>query len=80
MYRNYRQEEVKLKKIVSDNVSYRTDLRIKILIYYKNRKLGNLFVKIIPFNDPRESHVIYKYICPKTVNHMNFTSAITRLH
>ena len=66
MNSNYKQEEIKLKKLFSDNVSSTMNLRIELLIYYKNRKLSNPFIKNNPFNDPRESHVVYKYICPKT--------------
>ena len=53
-------------KIVYENVSSTTDLPIKILIYYKNMKLSNLFIKNDPFYDPRESHVLYQYTCPMT--------------
>ena len=45
MNSNDKQEHVKIKKTFSDGVSSTMNLPVKILIYYKSRKLSNLLSK-----------------------------------
>ena len=69
-YRNqmssyYKQEELNLKRIVSSHV-FPTDENksISLQIYYKNKKVRNLFIK----NNPHvssDNHVVYRYTCAK---------------
>ena len=58
---NYKQEERNLKSIIETNLSPVDQTKnIQTLIYYKNRKVSNLFLK----NNPHKktiSHVVYQY-------------------
>ena len=63
MNSNYKQDERKSKSIIETNLSPVDEIKnIQTLIYYKNRKVGNLFLK----NNPHKktvSHVVYQYTC-----------------
>ena len=68
MSANYKQDEKQLKEILNKNVSpANTDSKIKLTIYYKNRKLSNLFIlnnthrKEQPVAD--QHHCVYQYVC-----------------
>jgi len=64
MTEHYKREERELKKIFSEHVLSNTESnQTKLLIYYKNRKLSQLFIKNNP-NKPSEIfNVVYKYAC-----------------
>ena len=69
-YRNqmssqYKQEETNLRKIIYENVTPREGSSIKLSIYYKNRKLSQLFIKNNIHKDSSNSHVVYRYTCNK---------------
>ena len=54
-----------------DNVEALKDMKTKLMIYYKNRKLRNLFIRN-NLNPPTEQfNVVYKYTC----NQVQCTSA-----
>jgi len=67
MQSNYKLEEKRLQNIFSKNVSPATDRTdISLRIYYKNRKLQNLFIRNRPKLDTptiERSHVVYQYTC-----------------
>ena len=68
---NYKVEENELKKIIDKDVQqYDKDKHVKLLIYYKNRKVKNLFIKskttnIKTTNISENFNVIFKYTCDK---------------
>ena len=67
MSSNYKVEEEQLKQIVTKNVKVVSDEdRINLLIYYKNKKLRNLFIKNKISSSKEISdhhHVVYAYSC-----------------
>jgi hypothetical protein len=67
MTSDYKLKEHKLKEIIKCNVEP-TDIatRIQVTIYYKTKKLRNLFIKnsCLPKKElTEENHVVYQYIC-----------------
>ena len=58
-----KQEENSLRKIISDNVSPKNNQKINLHIYYKNKKLSQLFIKNNIHGDDVISHVVYQYSC-----------------
>jgi len=63
MSSQYKQEERNLRKIISENIVPRQDSSLQLAIYYRNRKLSNLFIKNNQNKDTSDSHVVYKYKC-----------------
>ena len=64
MTKEYKRDESNLKRVIR-NCSKATDdtRRIRLIIYYRNRKLGNLIIKNNP-NKPKEDfNVGYKHEC-----------------
>lgn len=62
MTSQYKHEEKQIKKIIFDNVRPINNSKITIHIYYKSKKLSNLFIK----NNPRErvkAKLVYQYTC-----------------
>ena len=60
----YKQEEINLKHIIFKNVAPIENHDLKLLIYYKNSKIRNLFIR----NSPKkiiDHHIVYQYKCPK---------------
>ena len=41
---NYKQDETKIRKIISDNVHLTTESPLKLLIYIRNQKLSGLLI------------------------------------
>ena len=59
----YKQEETRLNKIFIDQISpCDPESKVNLLIYYKSRKVGNLFIRNNPHPRP-DSGVVYKYTC-----------------
>ena len=58
---NYQQYEKNLRSILFFNVKSAPDGKMKLQIYYKNRKLKNLFVKNNVNKPEHESSLIYNY-------------------
>ena len=58
----YKTEEKNLRKIISEHISCKSDGKINLSIYYKNRKLSNVFIKNDIHKDPSNSHVVNLYI------------------
>ena len=68
-YRNqmnnmYKQEEKTLRKIIENNTKPANSTQIKLMIYYRNRKIKNLFIRNNPCLDLNQHHVVYQYGCP----------------
>ena len=65
----YKQEKETLKKIIADFVvPVKEEDQVKLNIFYKNKKLQNLFMKNNihkPEDQTKESRVVYQYTCPK---------------
>ena len=65
MTTQYKIEESNLNKIISDHVIPADGRNIQLHIYYKNRHLQQLLIKNNPHKSEDESHVVYKYVCPR---------------
>ena len=65
MTENYEQYERNLKRIIHRNVKSSTNGKIEIHVFYRNRKLKNLFIKNNTNKPELESNLIYKYKCDK---------------
>ena len=65
MTSQYAQDERNLNKILASNVKPAEGKTISLHIYYKNKKLKQLFVKNNPHKSTEESHVVYRYVCPR---------------
>ena len=64
MSSQHKQEEVNIRKIIDANIEPRDEYRIKLNVYYKSRKLKNLFIKNNPHkNNNNRSRVVYQYTC-----------------
>ena len=65
MHSRYKQEEDTLRKYINKHVKPLANVRMKLLIYYKNRTVANLFVRNNPHRQSPEqrSHVVYRYTC-----------------
>ena len=63
MSSQYKQEEKNLKKILHQQITPKPNSKLKISIYYKNRKLSNLLIRNKTIKDDSGSHVVYKYVC-----------------
>ena len=48
MMTKYKENERIIKTIIDDNVTPTDDNKIKIIMYYKNKKTMNLLMKTIP--------------------------------
>lgn len=67
---NYKTEEKQLEQIVQRNIHPVTPTdEIKLIIYYKNRKLKDLFIRNKPriqqVNTSDRHHVVYEYSCTR---------------
>ena len=61
---NYKEEEKLLNNIVYKNVTSKdTDKKLKLMIYYKNRKLRQLFIKNNVTSTKEDNNVVYQYTC-----------------
>jgi len=67
MTSQYRSEEKRIKSIISDNIKPAIDgTKVKLIIYYKNRKLKDLIIKNRPHTNSElaDRHgVVYQYYC-----------------
>ena len=67
MCKNYKVEEKHLNSIISKNVKpTNDDDKLKLVIYYKTRKLRELFIKNKPTTSnsiANRHHVVYAYSC-----------------
>ena len=67
-HRNYKKDEKALKEIIDNNVRVTDqDTKLKLIIYYSNKKTCNLIMKNNPL-DSRSSlkrrNVVYQFSCP----------------
>ena len=67
---NYKQDETQLKSIMSKHTKPCDPTnKIKLIIYYKSKKLFNLFIKnnihAKTSEISRQHHVVYEYSCPR---------------
>ena len=65
MTENYVRNERNLRKTVMKHVIPTENRKIKLMIFYRNRKLRNLFIKNNPNKIEQSSNLIYKYACNK---------------
>jgi len=67
MTSQYRSEEKRIKSIISDNIKPAIDgTNVKLIIYYRNRKLKDLIIKNRPHTNSElaDRHgVVYQYYC-----------------
>lgn len=64
MSNSYKMTEKELQKIIYSNVEHRNPLnRINLLIYYKNKKLKNLFIRNNNNKSTSDFNVVYRYDC-----------------
>ena len=65
MSNNYKTEESKLKSIIRNNIqAVQDDHQVCLNIYYKSRKLKNLFIKNSPVDLGLGERSVYLYKCP----------------
>ena len=67
-YRNqmssiYKQEEKSIQKAIDYNIKEKQDYTILLHIYYKNKKVKNMFVKNNQFKATEQHNVVYEYLC-----------------
>ena len=62
MTTNYKKEESMLKNIIAKNVRTVQNSKLKLHIYYRNRKLQQLFIRNRPTSDD-VFNVVYQYSC-----------------
>ena len=82
MTSNYKTEEKKLRNLVDQHLStIDPDSKIKLQIYYKAKKVSNLFLKnkVYQNEDPyQRHHVVYQYSCNRagctTSNYIGYTT------
>ena len=76
----YKMTEKEINKIITQNVKPNSDAKLKLFIYYKNKKLRQLFIKNNPQKSNESHHVIYKYTCDQaqcTAAHANYIGHTT---
>ena len=66
MNSNYKQDETKLRKIISNHVDSETESPMKHMIFYRIRKMSSLLIKNIANNSSSKSRVVCRYTCPET--------------
>lgn len=67
MTSQYKQDEHRLKQIISDYTApTEENNHINLTIYYKSKKLKNLFIRnnSRKIEDSKKSHLVYQYSCP----------------
>lgn len=82
MHSGYKQEEKQLQLLIKKHLEpIEEDHRIRLLIYYKNKKLKNLLIKnnISSISDTAQRHhVVYSYKCEKdgcnSANYVGYTA------
>ena len=69
MSENYKQDEKQLQDIFNKNVSpISNDSHVQLIIYYKSRKLKDLFIKNNVHSNKEfgdRHHCVYQYVCPR---------------
>ena len=63
MTNTYKQVENELKKIVYDYITEEENKELKILIYYRNKKVKHLFIRNNMHQPKEKFNVVYKYSC-----------------
>ena len=65
MSSNYKHDEKRLKDIITSHVVGNNDEKVKLFIYYKNKRVKNLFIKNNIHTVPveKKSHLVYAYSC-----------------
>jgi hypothetical protein len=61
---NYKEEEKELETIINRNIKPKDETKkIKLYIYYKNKKLKQLFIKNGVASSQEDNNVVYQYTC-----------------
>ena len=76
MTTNYRQTEQQMKRIISDNIKGINDNRVELYIYYKNKKVRNLFIQNNNNRTIQQHNVVYEYLCDEELCNEVHTSYI----
>ena len=63
MTSNYRQVEKELITMINSNTETTNEAKLKFKIYYKSRKVRNLFIKNNPNKPDQPFNVVYQYAC-----------------
>ena len=67
MHQNYKKDERILKEIINRNIKcIENDNKLKLIIYYENKKTSNLVIRNNPMPRPppmQTSGVVYKFKC-----------------
>jgi len=79
----YKQEERNLKKILNETLTTNDNSKIKLSVYYKNKKLKHLLIKNNIHSDNIDHHVVYQYTCPArecqpSESYIGFTTTSTK--
>ena len=62
----YKNDEKQLQKIISKYIKPKEpDKKVKLLIYYKTRKLKNLLIKNNLNHIENKDHIVYEFTCPE---------------
>ena len=62
MTSNYKQAEKELTTIINSNIETTNEAKLKFNIYYKSRKVKNLFIRNNPNKPDQPFNVVYQYI------------------
>ena len=63
MTSNYKQVEKELTTIINSNIETTNEAKPKFNIYYKSRKVKNLFIRNNPNKPNQPFNVVYQYTC-----------------
>ena len=63
MTSNYKQVEKELTTIINSNIETTNEAKLKFNIYYKSRKVKNLFIRNNPNKPDQPFNVVYQYTC-----------------
>ena len=63
MTSNYKQVEKELTTIINSNIETTNEAQLKFNIYYKSRKVKNLFIRNNPNKPDQPFNVVYQYTC-----------------
>ena len=64
MTKEYKRDESNLRRVIRNSVKATDDTkRIKLIIYYRNKKLRNLIIRNNPNKPTEDFNVVYKYEC-----------------
>ena len=60
---NYKQVEGELRTILNNCITTPDNIELKLFIYYKNKKIKNMFIQNNLHQPAEKFNVVYKYLC-----------------